>query len=438
MQSSERETGTAGPATQRVAAVVLNWNGWRDTLACLESLRSLDEVPRVIVVDNGSTDDSRDRIRAAASWARLVSLPSNRGFSAGMNAGIFEALRERPAVDYVWVLNNDTLVPPTALSHMVALADSDPEIGIVGTRLVDADGSGRLQALGGGVIHRWLGTTSPRLTASARGCDHLVGASLLMRRALLREVGGFDERYFFYLEDADLGIRTRRAGWHLAVAHDATVVHRLGASIGRGSTLRSFRSDVTFARSSGIFVSSLGLPWRITAVPLRLAGMLVNRLARAQANRLIPIAAAYFEGLRIGRRTPEIPRFDADETRGTAAPARATPRVPLRAPRRAASSDGAALASSAKRLARAVLRRGLLLFDQYPAFRQGGSALLRRLGIHPAMRALYSRLHAAAHQSRTGRAGDSGPTDVEALPPRARQIHTALRLAREHHQKAGR
>jgi hypothetical protein len=84
---------------------------------------------------------------------------------------------------------------------------------------------------------------------------------------------------------------------------------------------------VTFARSSGIFVSSLGLPWRITAIPLRLAGMLVNRLVRAQADRLIPITAAYLKGLRAGQQDPEIPRFGSEESRGPAAPDRPEPIV---------------------------------------------------------------------------------------------------------------
>jgi len=320
MQRREPEPGT-GPATGRVAVVVLNWNGWRDTIACLESLRHMDVVPRVVVVDNGSTDGSQDRIRAEAPGAQLVQLPSNRGFSRGMNAGIAAALREAPWVDYVWVLNNDTLVEPSTLSRMVTLGDSDPRIGVVGGRLVDADGSGRIQAMGGGHINRWLGTTSTHLAPSSEACDHLVGASLLVRRALLRQVGGFDERYFFYLEDTDLSLRARRAGWRLAVAQDATVIHRRGASIDAGSTIRSLRSDIDFARSSAIFVSSLGLPWSITATPLRLAGMLANRLSRRQADRLVPVTRAYVEGLRIGRRSPEIPIFDDGEPPGPVASA---------------------------------------------------------------------------------------------------------------------
>jgi GT2 family glycosyltransferase len=308
-----------GHERERVAVVVLNWNGWRDTTACLESLRHLDSVPRVIVVDNGSTDGSPDRIRAGAPWARLLQLPSNRGFSGGVNAGIAAALQDAPWVDYIWVLNNDTLVEPSTLSRMVDVADSDPRLGIVGSRLVDADGSGRLQAMGGGAINRWLGTTSPHLKSPSNGYDYLVGASLLARRSLLRQIGGFDERYFFYLEDTDLSLRARRAGWRLGTAQDATVVHRLGASVDDGSPTRSLRSDVHIARSSAIFVSSLGLPWQITAIPLRLAGMLVNRLARRQPDRLVPITRAYLEGIRVGRRRPEIPVFDDGNIPGPAA-----------------------------------------------------------------------------------------------------------------------
>ena len=299
-----------GGALERVAVVVLNWNGWRDTVACLASLRNLHAVPHVIVVDNGSADGSGDRIRAAAPWVQFVQLPTNRGFAGGMNAGITAALRDAPLVDYVWILNNDTLVEPATLSRMVAVADSDSRIGIVGSRLVDADGSGRIQAMGGGTVNRWLGTTWTHLGPSSKPYDYLCGASLLVRRALLSRVGGFDERYFFYLEDTDLGVRSRRAGWKLAAAQDATVIHRRGASVDGGSPARSLRSDVYLARSSAIFVSGLDMPWRCTAIPLRLLGMLANRLARYQADRLIPLARAYVDGLRIGRCLPEIPVFD--------------------------------------------------------------------------------------------------------------------------------
>jgi hypothetical protein len=297
--------------------VVLNWNGWRDTIKCVESLRHLDVSPNVLVVDNGSTDESVNQIRAAAPWVRLVLLATNRGFGGGMNAGIASALCDDQDLDFIWLLNNDTLVERHSLGRMIALAESDPKIGIVSNRLVDTDDSGRVQALGGGGLNRWLGTTSTYITPQDRACDHLIGASLLVKPSLLRNIGGFDERYFFFLEDTEFSMRARRSGWRLAVAKDATVFHTRGASIDRGSRVRSLRSDLSAARSSGIFVSGLDLPWRLTAVPLRIAGMLLNRLARAQVDRLLPVTQAYLDGLRIGRRPPVIPRFALDEEQST-------------------------------------------------------------------------------------------------------------------------
>jgi GT2 family glycosyltransferase len=296
---------------ERVVVVVLNWNGWRDTAACLDSLRVAAGGSRVLVVDNGSTDESVPRIREVAPWVELIELPANVGFSAGMNAGITAAIDSDPEVDFVWVLNNDTIVDATALPSMLQCARGDPAIGIVGCRLVDADGSGRIQAMGGGWVNRWLGTTSTATMLSPHPLDHLVGASLLLRRSLLERMGGFDERYFFYLEDTDLSLRARRAGWRLAVAPDAIVVHHRGASIDRGAQVRSARSDQMAARSSAIFATSLGWPWRLTAIPARLAGMLVRRIARGQLDRVWPVARAYVDGLRIGRQQPCIPKFRA-------------------------------------------------------------------------------------------------------------------------------
>lgn len=300
-------TGTEVGA--RSAAVVLNWNGWRDTIPCVESLRAMEIVPAIFVVDNGSSDDSVGRIRSAAPWAQLIPLASNGGFGAGMNAGIAAALAQDPFFDYIWVLNNDTLLERETLGRMVRIADRDPKIGIVGSRLIEADGSGRVQALGGGEIGRWLGTTSVFVRPTARPCDHLIGASLLLRRSLLLQIGGFDERYFFYLEDTDLSVRARRAGWRLAVATDASVLHRGGASMNPGATGRSLVGDVEYAKSTAIFLSSMPLPSRLVAIPVRFVAMLAKRVARRQPERLLPVARAYMRGLRVGRRPPKIPSF---------------------------------------------------------------------------------------------------------------------------------
>ncbi len=300
---------TTRDAASHTAVVVLNWNGWRDTIPCLESLGAMEDVPAVFVVDNGSSDDSVARIRSAAPWAELILLESNRGFGAGINAGIAAALDQDPPYVYIWVLNNDTLVERETLARMVTIADGDPTIGIVGSRLIYADGSGRVQALGGGRIHRLVGKTSWYEQPTMRSCDYLTGASLLLRRALLLDIGGFDERFFFFFEDVDLSVRARQAGWRLAVAADATVLHRSGSTVNRGARMPSLASDVQYARSAAIFLSSLPMPMCLVAIPVRLAAELAKRLKRRQPERLLPIARAYAGGLRIGRHSPRIPTF---------------------------------------------------------------------------------------------------------------------------------
>jgi GT2 family glycosyltransferase len=238
-----------------------------------------------------------------------------------------------PEPEYVWLLNNDTLVEPDALSQMMAVADREPTVGIVGSHLVDADGSRRTQALGGGSINRWLGTTSTYTAPTSKPCEHLVGASLLLRCAMLHEVGGFDERYFFYLEDTDLSVRARRAGWQLRVAPQAIVAHRRGATIDGGGSGRSLQSDVSLARSSGLFVSSLDLPWRITAIPIRLTAMIVRRLMRRQWRRVLPMSRAYVAGVILGGTAARIPKFGSGSSDATA-PFERAPGTPHRYPRR--------------------------------------------------------------------------------------------------------
>lgn len=301
-------TGKETLSPPLVAVVVLNWNGLPDTLGCLASLQELPEAPSIYVVDNGSTDGSIEHLRESDLGFRLIALPSNLGFGRGMNAGLRVVMEHDPPIDFVWLLNNDTIVESTTLGRLLEVAESDPCIGIIGGQLVDADDPGHVQAVGGGRIG-WFGFTSIDRSRPARPPDHLVGASLLIRREVLSKGGGFDERYFFYLEDTEFSVRARRAGWRLGVAEGATVRHRHGASINAGANARSIRSDVEYARSTAIFVSGLPWPERMAAIPVRLIAMIMRRVADGQMDRIEPILRAYGAGLRIGRTPPLIPAF---------------------------------------------------------------------------------------------------------------------------------
>src|SRR5689334_13312211 len=125
------------PMSPSVSVVLLNWNGWKDTIPCVESLRQLGYANvQIVVVDNASTDESEERIRAACPDVTLLQSGANRGFAGGNNVGIRYALEH--SADYVWLLNNDTLVRPNTLSALVARAESDPRIGFVGSKILYA------------------------------------------------------------------------------------------------------------------------------------------------------------------------------------------------------------------------------------------------------------------------------------------------------------
>jgi len=229
-----------------VGCVIVNWNGWRDTVACLDTLRSIEYSSLfVVVVDNGSSDDSVSRIQAAHPTVRLLETGENLGFSGGNNAGIREAMRRD--VKYLWLLNNDTEPSPWALSELVRTAEADFRLGAVGSVLHYASASQKIQAWGGGWINLWTGYSSHATTPPKPGrrLDFLNAASMLVRRTALEDVGLMDDRFFLYYEDADLCFRLRKNGWGLGVAPHARVLHKVNASTRKitGPTDRYFTSS---------------------------------------------------------------------------------------------------------------------------------------------------------------------------------------------------
>lgn len=271
---------------KRVCIIVLNWNGWRDTVACLASLRQLDcSDCTVVVVDNGSTDESVHHIRQAFPDLELLESGANLGFGGGCNVGIRHALDQ--GAEYVWLINSDATVAPDALSALVAVADGDARLGSVGSVLYEADDPTRVQLWGGGRVNLWLGRSVHCLTAGTP--DFISGASMLLRARALREVGLFDQASFFmYWEDTDLGFRLRRAGWTLAVAAASRVWHRQSASLGMGSPLL----DEYAARSCFRFLRRHS-PLPTLSVTLALLRYVAKRAWLGRADRLLAIWKAY-------------------------------------------------------------------------------------------------------------------------------------------------
>jgi GT2 family glycosyltransferase len=219
--------------TPLVYCIVLNWNGWQDTLVCLASLM-LQDYPRlvVVVVDNCSQDDSVARIRQNYPSIELIQAKANLGFSCGNNIGIRLALEN--GAEYVWLLNNDTIAPPDTATKLVAKAMAVPQAGEVGTVLHHMNSPETVQAWGGAVLFPWIFYRARLVTTPQRFGRNtaLMAASVLLRRETLLQVGLLDEGFFMYYEDSDLSFRIYNAGWTLAVAEDTAVLHREGSSLG--------------------------------------------------------------------------------------------------------------------------------------------------------------------------------------------------------------
>ena len=218
--------------TPETVVILINWHGADETLKCLEAVSCLTGPrPYVIVVENGSTDDSATRLRDSPLIDKLIESPVNLGFGAGCNLAINFARTLGPS--FIWHLNNDTRPEPGALQALVATARANPKAGAVGSVLYSDPQLRQFECWGGGRID--FRTGQPRHLKIPGTPDYITGASLLCRADALMQIGGFDERYFLYWEDADLCFRLRRAGWQIAVAPTSHIFHAASVSANKAA-----------------------------------------------------------------------------------------------------------------------------------------------------------------------------------------------------------
>lgn len=240
----------------RVRIIIVNYRTATLTIGCLRSLAALvqtDTDARVVVVDNGSNDDSARQIDAAIQaegwrdWCTLLELSTNGGFAAGNNAALSEALTETPVPEFFWLLNSDTRVRPGALDALLRFMQAHPTAGIAGSRLEHADGAvqrsafrfpsilGELESgLRWGVFSRLLARWAPAPPApfSETRADWVAGASMFVRRQVFETCGLLDQEFFMYFDDVDFCRRARRAGWECWYVPPSRVVHLVGQSSG--------------------------------------------------------------------------------------------------------------------------------------------------------------------------------------------------------------
>ena len=224
------------------AAVVVNYNAGPALVSCVASVLAQDPAAELVVVDNASSDDSVARLRVAHPAVRVVQSGDNLGYARAANLGIAAT-----AAPLVAVLNPDTVLAPGVGKALVARFDTEPELGAAGPQLHNTDGSvypsarqvpSMADAVGHGLLffvwrdnpftrrYRETGADPSR----PRDVDWVSGAAIWLRRSALDDIGGWDERYFMYVEDVDLCWRLRRAGWRVAYEPTGTVEHLLGVS----------------------------------------------------------------------------------------------------------------------------------------------------------------------------------------------------------------
>ncbi len=224
-----------------VSVIIVNFNNRVYLLKTLESVfRDLEGLnSEVIVVDNASDDDSVAAVERDFPAVKVISLSDNIGYGGANNRGA-----EQAAGEYLLFLNNDTSVSEGAVRKLLSIAKNHPEYGIVAPVILYPDKS--LQLSWGKDLHlhtevflkflaeRWYRLRFKRKKGQAsRNVDWVSGACFVIARSLYREVGGFDERYFLYVEDADLGKRMRRLNKKIHLASEARIVHHLGKSVSK-------------------------------------------------------------------------------------------------------------------------------------------------------------------------------------------------------------
>jgi len=313
-----------------VYIIVLNWNGYLDTISCLESVTKLAESSfKVVVCDNNSSDNSLGHIQAwyknnntknlylASADYCCFSSPeefsgyqsltdkgfyaiqtgSNLGYAGGNNVGIRFALAQKD-MSHVWVLNNDTEVDPHALSAMLTRCEADPSIGICGSKMVYFDRRDTLQGLGG-VYNRWLGTTKHYAGHApshmvfdedvvSKNIDYVIGASMLISRNLLEKVGLLCEDYFLYFEELDLTLRAKKKGFLTAVSINSVVFHKEGASVSRSDISDYYFVKNKFLITKSFFKFYICFVWCATLITL------TKRIFRFELKKTINVLRILF------------------------------------------------------------------------------------------------------------------------------------------------
>lgn len=261
----------------RVSIIIINWNSWKDTLKCLESVYKINYPDyNVILLDNASMDESIEKIRdyckgkikvespffeynpnnkpieiieytnkeieakksikEADKKSILIKNDKNYGFAEGNNIGIRYALNSLNS-DYILLLNNDTVVDNDFLDKLVKTAENDEQIGIVGPAVYCYDKPDKISVFGGYIkfntgrnVYPGLNKSEIPVSLEENEIDYISGCSLLIKRKTLEDIGVLNTNYFLYYEDTELSLRAKRRGYKVSCVPAAKIWHKISPS----------------------------------------------------------------------------------------------------------------------------------------------------------------------------------------------------------------
>lgn len=283
----------------KATVIIPNYNGIKFIKECLESLLAQDIPPseyHILVVDNGSTDGSRQLIEERFSQVSLIALPSNTGFCHAVNTGI-----EAAGTPYVILLNNDTKVDSHFVGALCDAMEARPGAFSVSARMLLWDDPGLLDDAGdrycvlGWAYARGKGQPSSRYERPAEIFSSCGGAAIY-RKDLLDEIGRFDENHFAYLEDLDIGYRARIHGYHNYYEPSAQVIHYGSAS--SGSRYNEWKTELAAANSVYVIFKNMPLLQWVWNLPFLFLGFLVKFLFFCKKGMGMQYVKGFCQGVR--------------------------------------------------------------------------------------------------------------------------------------------
>ncbi|MCP2605454.1 glycosyltransferase family 2 protein [Candidatus Aminicenantes bacterium AC-335-O07] len=245
--------------TPKISIIILNWNNYEDTKECLESLGKITYPNyEVIVVDNGSTDGSYERLKEEFFHHIFIRNEENFGFAKGNNMGIKYALKKK--VNYILLLNNDTVVDKNFLEPLVKEAEKNEKIGIVGGKIYYYNtpkriwyAGGKISLIKGGCVHYGAGDIDRGQYNEPKEVGFVSGCMMLVKTEVFEKVGLLDERYFLGTEDYDFCLKVRRKGYKLFYVPNSIIFHKRGRSYEKFNPIHFYNgylSKIIFMRQN--------------------------------------------------------------------------------------------------------------------------------------------------------------------------------------------